>query len=173
MANTTDRAVEPGVPDTAVEPVIEAPMQVIGLGMGVADAPAFDHHFADVCLVISIRIPEEKKAGRLGHDHATPGENQAGRQIQMIGKYGKLIGLAISIGVFANLDRIITLPACIDSVGIIPGFADPETSALIPGHGNRLGDIGFGGKKFEMTIERHLGPFDASLDRQGMLKGDC
>ena len=172
MTHSTDGAVEPGVPDTAIKPVIEAPMEVVGLGVSVADAPAFDHHFTNVRLVIPVRVLEEKKPGRLGHDHTAPGENQAGRQIQMIGKYGKLIGLSISIGVFADFDRVITLSAGIDSVGIIPGFTHPEASALIPGHGNRLGDIGFSGKKFEMTIERHLGPFDASLDRQGMLKRD-
>ena len=71
---TADFAVEAGVADAAVEPIVDTVVEVAGLGVGVADAPAGDNFLADVSFVVAVGVFEEEEARGLGDDDAAVGE---------------------------------------------------------------------------------------------------
>ena len=54
--NAADRAFETGVADGAVEPVVEAVVKIVGLSVGVVDAPASHDLGADVGLVVAVQV---------------------------------------------------------------------------------------------------------------------
>ena len=139
-----DRPVEPGVTDDPVEPVIEAIAEVARPGVGVAGAPAGEENLADVGLVVAVGVLEEQGVGRLVDDQAAVGEGHAGGDAQLVGEDGELVGLAVAVGVLADLDLVVPFAALLEVVGIVDGLGDPEPAFVIPGHRDRLGDLGLG-----------------------------
>ena len=77
--------------------------------MGVAGAPAGEEDLADVGLVVAVGVLEEQRVGRLVDDHAAVGEGEAGRDAQLVGEDGELVGLAVAVGVLADLDPVVAL----------------------------------------------------------------
>ena len=66
--NAADRAFEAGVADGAVQPVVETVVEVVGLSVGVVDAPARYDFCSDIGFVVAVGVFEEKKAWGLSDD---------------------------------------------------------------------------------------------------------
>ena len=69
------------VPHRAVHQVVVPVMQLGGLRMGVANAPARMNLLPYVRLAVTIRIFQKKEPRRLGNNDPTPHQNQPGRNI--------------------------------------------------------------------------------------------
>ena len=123
---------EAGVANCAINPVINAILQVAGLRMGVANAPGIHEHFTHIRVVVALSGLEEDQARWLGNDDAAVGKGDAGRQVQVVGENGELIGLAIAIRVFTDFDIVITLTVFGDSMRVVACLRHPQTTALIP-----------------------------------------
>ena len=170
MLLAADVALDATVADAAVDPVVEAVMEIARLRMRVADAPAVDDRFALVGLVVAIGVLEVDELRRRGHDDAFAGEDDAGGQIELVGEHGELVRLAIAIGVFADFDAVLALAVLLDAVRIIPRFHDPAPPALIPRESDRLGNIRLAGEEFQFAIRRHLRAFHAGFDAHAKLQ---
>ena len=70
--------------------------------MRVAGAPAGEQHLAHVGHVVAVGVLEEQRVRRLVDDDAAVGEGQAGRDAQLVGEDGELVGLAVAVGVLAG-----------------------------------------------------------------------
>ena len=102
-----DVAAETGVADRAVEPVVVTVVEIVGLCVGVVDAPAGHDLGAHVGLVVAGGVLEKKETRRLRDDDAAIGEDETGRDIQLVREDGELVRAAVAIGVFANLETAI------------------------------------------------------------------
>src|SRR5688572_4107273 len=73
--------IEGRVTNAAVEPVINAVVEIAGLGMSIADPPAGDDVPPHIDLVVAVGVFQKKKPGRLSDNDAAIGEGEAGRDI--------------------------------------------------------------------------------------------
>ena len=165
-------AAVPRVADTAVKPVVQAVVQIVGLRMGVADPPAGHDLLAHVRLVIAIGVLQEQKARWLTDNHPAIGEHQPGRNVKAFGKDRELVRFAVAVGILADPDAIAAHPVRFDSVGIVAGLRDPAAATLVEGEGDRLADVRLAGKEFQPHVGRHLGALHAALHAERMLEGD-
>ena len=116
---------EAGVANCAVNPVINAILQVAGLRMGVANAPGIHEHFTHICVVVALRGLEEDQARWLGDDDAAVGKGDAGWQVEVVGEDGELIGFSITIRVFTDFDVVITLTVFGDTMWVVTCLSYP------------------------------------------------
>ncbi len=121
--------------------------------MGVSLAPAVAEDFGNIGLVVAVGVFHEKNVGGHRDNGSIIGQNDAGRNIEAVGKNRKLVGLAIAVGVLANLDAVVGFTVgFFKGVGIIDRLYHPEPTALVPGHGDGVDDVGIGGKKLYLEI---------------------
>ena len=165
-----DLAGEAAVADGAAEPIVVAVGKVAGLGVRVADAPTRHDDLADVGLVVAVGVLEEDERRRLAYDDAAVGEDDAGRDVEAVGEDGELVGLAVAVGVLADLDAVLPLLVVDHAVRVVRGLEDPEATARIPGERDRLHDVGLGGEEHELEVGRHLGALHAALDGERLLE---
>src|SRR5262249_32177981 len=76
--------------------------------------------------------------GAVLNDRAAAIEGDRRRDAQLFGKYGKFVGAAIAIGVFADANLVATFSHGLQFIGVVVGLADPKAPALIPSHVDRL-----------------------------------
>jgi hypothetical protein len=170
--DAADGAFEAGVTDGAVEPVVVAVMEIVGLGVGVVDAPAGHDLGADVGFVVAVGVFQKEETRRLGDDDAAVGEDETGGDVEAVGEDRELVGATVAVGVLANFDGVGAEAVGLDVVRVVAGFGDPEAAAFVPGEEDGLGDVGLGGEEFEAEIGGDLGAFGAAFDAEGKLKRD-
>ena len=169
---SADGAIEARIPHRAVEPVVQAVVQIVRLRMRVVDAPAGHDLAALVGAVVAIGVAEEEKAGRLRDHDAALGEHEAGGDVQLLGEDRELVGATVAVGVFADLDAVVAQAVGLHGVRVVAGFGYPEPAAFVPGHEDRLGDVGIAGEELKPEIGCNLRALEAALDVQRMLEGD-
>src|SRR5688572_12996283 len=107
------------------------------------------------------------------YDDAAVYKHQRGREIQLVGKDGELVRLAVAIGVLADLDvRLPGLTLVHETVGIIKRLHHPGPSALVPRQVDRFYDVRLRGEKLEIKIRRHLREAHAVFRGEWSLKLD-
>src|SRR5262245_13104947 len=104
-----DGAVEARVTDDAVDPVVQAVLQVTRAGMRVAGVPAAEENLALISHVVAVGVSEEQRVRRLVNDHPAAGEDQARGNAQLVGEDRNPVGLALALGIFQYQDAIATL----------------------------------------------------------------
>ena len=140
--------------------------------MGIADAPAGQDDLTDVGFVVTIGVLEEDEVRCLRHDHAAVGEDEAGRNVEFIGEDRELVGLAVAVSVFADLDAVVALLLVfLHAVRVVRGLTDPKAAAGIPGERNRLRDVRLRGEEHQLHIRRDLRALHAAFDRERLLEG--
>ena len=165
-----DHAPEAGIPHAAVEPVIEAVVQVVRLRVGVAHAPAGHHLPALVRAVVAVGVPQEEEPGWLRHHDAAIGEDEAGGDVQVLREDREPVRPAVAVGVLTDPDAVVAAAVRAHVVGIVLGLGDPEAAALVPGEEDRLGDVRLGGEQFHAQVRGDLDALPAALRRQGQLE---
>ena len=167
-----DLAGESAVADRAAEPVIVAVGEAARLRVGVSDAPAGHDDLTDVGLVVAVGVLEEDEVRGLGDDHAAVGEDEAGRDVELVGEDRELVGLAVAVGVFADLDGVVALLLVFhDAVRVVAGLGDPEAAAGVPGERDRLHDVRLGGEEHQLQVGGDLRALHAALDGIRLLEG--
>ena len=140
--------------------------------MGVTDTPAGDDDLTDVGFVIAVRVLEEHEVRRLRDDHSAVGEDEARRDVEMVREHRELVGLAVAVGVFADLDAIVALLLVfLHAMRVVGGFADPEATAGIPGESDGLHDVWLSGEQHQLHVGGHLRSLHAAFDRERLLEG--
>ena len=108
--------------------------------------------------------------GAVVYDHAAAGERDARRNAQVLGEDGELVGPAVAVGVFADANSIATFISRLQFVRIIDGFANPQPTAFVPRHADRLAaELGLGGEQLDVKPFRH----DHALHRFSRASGFC
>ena len=82
-------------------------------------------------------------------------EQEAGGQIQSVREQGYFVGLSVVIGVFENFNTVARFSAFGSAQGIFVKLEHPQTAALIPGHCDRIDDVGFRGKQTHVKTWQH------------------
>ena len=108
-ALAADGAVETRVADRLIDPAVEAEPHVARTGVRVAGPPAGEQDLADVGLVVAVGVLEEERVGGLGDDQAAVDVDHAGGDAQLVGEDRELVGLAVAVGILADLDPVAPL----------------------------------------------------------------
>ena len=118
--------------------------------VAVFDAKTGQGQFLDVRDVIPVRILEKENIRCLGHEATPIGQFDPRRHIQSIGKDGGFVCPAIPIEVFENDDLVIgDFPRLELWVG--PRAGNPETTSVVPGHMDGVGQHGLLGKEVDLV----------------------
>lgn len=104
--------------------------------MGIASAEAADEDGFLIGFVISVGVFEIQGFGGILHNGATAENEDRGWNRQAFGENGEFISHMVTIGVFADSNAVAVLP---EVIGVIECFADPESAAIVPVHGDGLG----------------------------------
>ena len=93
--------------------------------------------------VIAIRILQKQKMRCLAHVHAAVAQQNAGREIQAVGKRLHFVSLPVAIGIFEDFDDVERLCSSRRPKWILIKLHHPEASTLVPGHRHRIDHIRF------------------------------
>ena len=163
---------ETAVTDRTAEPVVIAIGKIARLSMRIADTPAGEDDLTDVGLVVAVGILQEDEVRGLRDDHAAVGEDEARRDVELIGEDRELVGLTVAVGVFADLDAVVALRLVfLHAVRIIASLADPEATTRVPGERDRLHDVRLGGEEHQLQVGGHLGALHAAFHGVRLLEG--
>ena len=117
---------------------------------------------------------------RLRDDHAASPEHQAGRQAELIGEDGELVGSASALRVLADDDLVVPLTFRLFVIGVVHGDADPQPATLVPVHSDWLAaQVRLGSKQLHFEIHRRhhvlhrLGRVERLLHFVKRLAGDA
>ena len=149
-----------------------AVMQAVGLRVRVADAPASEQLLPHVGPVVAVGVLQKEEARRLRNDDAAVGKDETGGDVQLLGKDGELVRLAITICVLADRDAVIAHAVGLHVVRVVARLGHPAAAALVPGEGDGLADLRLAGEELEPQVSGHLRALHAALHAEGMLKGD-
>ena len=154
----TDFTPETAVSHGAVDPTIQAPVQIARPGMGVMRAPSREQHTAFGGDSGARSILQKKHVRGLRDDHPTVGENHAGGDAEFVGENGEFVRHAGAFGVFANRDAIVALTGRLQLIGVVERLGDPQSAALVEGHADRFLDVRVAGEKlrFKTGSHRHV-----------------
>ena len=121
--------------------------------MSVTGAEACHKHRLLVRLVVSIGVLQIDCFGCV-LDHRTAAVNHdGGWNRKTFGEDRELVSHVVAVGVFANSNTVAVLS---EFVGIIERFADPQASAFVPVHCDRLGEeVAFVGVQSQSHSFRH------------------
>ena len=97
---------------------------------------------------------KKEQVGCLADVCAAVAKQQAGGEVQAIGKDCNLIGTAIVVRIFEDFDAITRFSAGSRAERVFVKFEHPEPAALVPGHGDWIDDFGFGGEKSDFETRR-------------------
>ena len=141
-----DRAIESCVADRTVNPVVKTVAQITRASVRVTDTPSGEEHFANVGLVVAIGVLEEIKVRRVRENDAAAGEGHRGWDVEAVGEDGELVGPAVAVGVFANLDAVVAFATVLEFVRVVHRLDNPQPTTLIPRHVDRVDYIWLGGE---------------------------
>lgn len=118
--------------------------------MCVAGGPAGEEFFADIGFVIAVGVFEEEGVWGLVDDDAAVGEGEASGDGEFFGEDDGFVGAAIVVGIFEDADAVAAFAFFFDVIGVVDGFGDPESAAVVPCHTDRFTDEGFGGEELDL-----------------------
>ena len=133
--------------------------------MGVAGAPSGIENFAHIGLIVTVRILQEEEIWNMRDNDPSTREGQRRGDIQAVSKDCHFVALPISIGVFKDLDFIVSDPVWSHLVGIVDGFCSPKAPPLVPGQTNWVNDIRLTGKELQSEADRGLSVFHTLFRR--------
>ena len=149
-----DGAAEAGVADHAVDPVVEAVLEIARTGMRVRGAPAAEQDLAFVAMIVALRRTQEQRVRRLRDDDAVLVEREARRDAELVGEDGELVGPADALRVLADDDAIAAFAFALQLVRIVERLRDPQPAALVPVHADRAIDVGIGREQLRLEADR-------------------
>ena len=80
---------------------------------------------------------------------------EGGGQIETVGKHRHLVGATVAIAVLEDFDSVARFLAGLGAERIFVELDDPQASAFVPGHGNRVDDLRFRGEQANFEAGRH------------------
>jgi hypothetical protein len=141
-----------------VEVTVGSPGEAVEEFVTIFEAEAGEEDFGFVGAVIAVGILEEEEVRGLADVGSAVPEEDAGGEVESIGPDVDFIGLAIVVGIFEDFDAVARLLAVGCAHGVFVEFDDPESAAFVPGHGDGVGDHGFGGEEADFEA-RGCGEF--------------
>ena len=162
-------AVEARVADRAPDVVVGSVHQARRPGMRVANAPSGAEDLPDVGLVVAVGVLQEQHVRRRRDDHAAVGEDQARRQVQVVGEHGELVGTPVTVGVLDDLDAVVSGVAVEHHVRVVDRFDDPQPAALVEVERDRFDDVRLLREQLQLELGRHLDELHRVVRRERQL----
>ena len=134
--------------------------------MPILQAESGFKHRGHVGLVVAVGVLEKIKVGCRADINAAVAERESGSQGETVGEYGHLVGLAVRIGVFKDLDAITAFGTFRRAFGIFVEFQHPQPASFVPGHGDGIDDLGFAGEEAHFEAGRHKDLLASFLGRE-------
>jgi hypothetical protein len=154
-----ERIANGGVGEDAVSHVqvsVGAPGEAIEEFVTILETEAGHDGLTVVSAVIVGSILEEQEVGGLTDVSTAVAQEQAGGEVEAVGPDVDCVGVAIAVGIFEDLDAIAGCGAWGGAHGIFVEFEDPEAAAIVPIHGDGVGDGGFSGEEPDFESLREL-----------------
>jgi len=140
-----------GGPAAAVEPAVGAPAEAVGkvVVVGGGDREAVEDGFGGaVGEVVAVAVGDEEEAGRAHEPEAVGGPLDAGEVGELVGEDDGFVGFAVVVGIGEDEDAV-----AVAGIELFAGqfvesvvFGDPEAARGVPGAGDGVADLGFGGE---------------------------
>ena len=141
---------------------IGGPDEVVQRVVGVLAAEAREDLAAVVSLAVTIGVLDKGEVRLLRDIDPSVAKHEAERDVEIIGEDRRLVGLSILIGVLQYHDLVIRIVARVD-VRVGRRAAHPESTAGVPAHLDRAGELG----EFDLPGEEV--DLEAGIDLEGFL----
>ena len=137
----------------AIQPAIGPPGEGIRQLMRVVSTKPGDDRFDRVGLEVAIGVAGKQNVRRVGDpDAAMPHRNPRGN-VQPVEEHGRLVNLAIAIGVFQHLDPVAPLARL--AAGILQRLRHPDAALLVDAHRHRVHQVRLARHKLDLKPLGH------------------
>ena len=149
-----------GAAAATIEPAVGAEPQPIGKVVVVLrrHLEAVEHHLRRaIGNVVAVAIGHEEQSRRAQEPDAAEPDLHARELLQVVEKHLSLVGRAVAVAVGEDEHAVAEPGVHLDwpfGVGVV--LSDPEPAAGIPGHGDRVLHVGFGGEHADTKPRRHV-----------------
>ena len=113
-------------PVGAVNPVVEAVAQAVDAGLPVAGIEPGEDDFANVGLAVAVGVLGINDVGGGTDQHALLPRRDAVGKVDLVEKDGRLVVLAVAVGVFEQTDAAARLIIPLEAGGVVEHFGDPQ-----------------------------------------------
>src|SRR5439155_15273434 len=157
---------------TTVEPAVGSPGQAVDDVVFRFEAPAVEHDFGRaVRNVVVIAIGNKNQLRREAEPDPAEADRDAGKIASFVPENPARIEMPIAVVVFENQDAVpaagsVRLPHRIGET-----LDDPEPTAFVGGHRDRLNHIRFAGKERDMKTLGHGHALSGLDEREGSVFG--
>ena len=153
-----------------VVPVVETVLEVADFAVRVPHIPTGNEHLLEIGLAVSIGILEIDRLGPILHDRAATIERDGGRDTELVGEDGELVGDPISVGVFTDANAVAAFALRLEFVRVIQRLANPKAASLVPVHGDRLAfEVLFRSEELHFKTDRRDEVLHRLFGRRGEL----
>ena len=153
-------ATRAGAAAATVEPAVGAKPQSVGKVVVVlrCHLEAVEHHpRRSVGNVVAVAIGHEEQSWWAHQPHAAEPDLHARQLLEVVEKHLSFVGLAVAVAVGEDEHPVAEPGVHLDrTFGIGVVFRNPEPAAGIPGHGDRVLHVWFGGEHADMKPSRHV-----------------
>ncbi len=129
-----------------IHPTVRPPGEAIQQLVPIIEAKSREHCLSRVRDIVMICILEKQQVGCLANIDAAIAKQQSRGEIEAVGENCHLVRAAIVVCILEDSDSVARLGASRCAERIFIQFEDPQAAALVPGHGDRVDNIRFGGK---------------------------
>ena len=140
--------VHTAVADGGVDPVVQAVEKLRCRGVGVVDVQSGGQHLAGVGFSVAVLVAQIDDVPAVGDDHAVPYKHAGGAVTQTFGEDRHLVGAAVTVGVFEDLDLVLSAAGFVgDVVGVAETLDHPRAALGVPVDGDRVDDHRLAGEQ--------------------------
>lgn len=151
-----------------IEPTRRVQHKTVRSMMRIGRIEAMHDPFLVVRLAVAIGVFKKPKIRRLGHQHSPIPMFKSGRAMEVIGKGGHLVGLAIAIGILKDQQLIVHRLFGL-KVGIGWPNRHPKAALGVPGHLHRVDQFGkclLRSEQVDLEVFPHFHQIDRFLPRK-------
>ena len=120
------------------------------------DGKAVEHNLRrPIRDVVAVAVRKEEQPRRAQQPNAAETQLDAGEHLHAVGEDGSPVELAVAIGVFKDQDAVaLGEVEPLGPLGVRVVLGDPEPAARVPGHRDRVSNVGLGGEDRDVEAVR-------------------
>ena len=117
------------------DPVVGAILEVANSAVGIAHRPTCDERLAKVGFIVAVDVFHVDRRLAVLDDDTSAIADKCGRDAEILSKDRELVRMTVVVRVLADLYSVTPLRLSgLKLVGIVDGFANPETTVFVPVH---------------------------------------
>ena len=153
---TADGAAESGIAVGGVDPIVEAITEVRNASVSVVGFKSGEQDLADVGVVVAVGVLEKNHVGAVGADETAVDEDGGGGDGKLVSEEGEFVGLAVAVGVLADVNAVVAEISRLEVVRIVHGLDDVGAATVVPSDIDGVDDVWLAGKEGNVEAVRDL-----------------